>query len=268
MLDEQPDTFAVVQIHGADSYEIPWGQQRRTGFYGVSGYPTTWFNGLYNFVGVTTPPSNYTEYLKFRGRYLVYMAWPTDVSIEVGGEHVSGQTYHVSARVGIDNGGTAKTLRIYMVHVLDNYPYSSDGRYRNCLRLPTVATQDITLQPGERQIVERDFTFDATSWSSQSDIKIIVWAQQPVNSAPAEVYNARSMPWPFEPLPAVYALGDLNCDGAVDSFDIDPFVLAVSDPAAYQVAYPECDVMLADCNGDGLVDAFDIDPFVDLLTGP
>ena len=51
-------------------------------------------------------------------------------------------------------------------------------------------------------------------------------------------------------------------------FDIDPFVLAISDPAAYAAAWPDCDIMLADCNGDGLVDAFDIDPFVELLTGP
>ena len=63
------------------------------------------------------------------------------------------------------------------------------------------------------------------------------------------------------------AIGDLNCDGVVDTFDIDPFVLTISDPTAYTAAWLDCDVMLADCNGDGLVDAFDIDPFVELLTG-
>ena len=31
-------------------------------------------------------------------------------------------------------------------------------------------------------------------------------------------------------------LGDMNCDGAVNSFDIDPFVLALTNPAAYQAA--------------------------------
>jgi len=63
------------------------------------------------------------------------------------------------------------------------------------------------------------------------------------------------------------ARGDLNCDGLVNTFDIDPFVLALTDNAAYAVAFPECDYMLADCNGDGAVNAFDIDPFVLLLTG-
>jgi subtilisin family serine protease len=61
--------------------------------------------------------------------------------------------------------------------------------------------------------------------------------------------------------------GDLNCDGAVNSFDIDPFVLALTDPAAYQAAYPNCNIMNADVNQDGVVNSFDIDPFVNALTG-
>ncbi len=64
-----------------------------------------------------------------------------------------------------------------------------------------------------------------------------------------------------------YGPGDLNCDGLVNAFDIDPFVLALTDAAAYALAYPDCDYMLADINGDGLVNAFDIDPFVQVLTG-
>jgi len=59
--------------------------------------------------------------------------------------------------------------------------------------------------------------------------------------------------------------GDLNCDGAVNNFDIDPFVLALTNPTGYGAAYPQCDRMLADCNGDGLVNNFDIDPFVKLI---
>ena len=61
------------------------------------------------------------------------------------------------------------------------------------------------------------------------------------------------------------ALGDLNCDGEVNFDDIHPFVLALSDPAAYGAAYPFCNVLLADCNGDGVVDFTDINAFVALL---
>ncbi len=57
--------------------------------------------------------------------------------------------------------------------------------------------------------------------------------------------------------------GDVNCDGLVNFFDIDPFLLALFDPPAYQAAFPGCDN--ADVSGDGLVNFFDIDPFLDCL---
>ena len=62
--------------------------------------------------------------------------------------------------------------------------------------------------------------------------------------------------------------GDLNCDGAVNFDDINPFVLALSDPAGYQTQYPNCNILNGDINGDGLVNFDDINPFVALLTGP
>ncbi|MDX2199749.1 MAG: hypothetical protein SF069_12365 [Phycisphaerae bacterium] len=62
-------------------------------------------------------------------------------------------------------------------------------------------------------------------------------------------------------------LGDLNCDGAVAVGDIAGFVLAITNPAAYPVQYPSCDMTHADINCDGFVTVGDIGPFVRLLTG-
>ncbi len=62
-------------------------------------------------------------------------------------------------------------------------------------------------------------------------------------------------------------VGDTNCDGVINAFDIDAFVLALTDVVQYQVTYPDCHPLSADCNADGTVNAFDIDPFVELLTG-
>lgn len=54
---------------------------------------------------------------------------------------------------------------------------------------------------------------------------------------------------------------DMNCDCRVNNFDIDPFLLAILDPIAYQQAYPNCPLQNGDANGDGRVNNFDIDPF-------
>ncbi|MBU0641339.1 MAG: hypothetical protein KKB50_20970, partial [Planctomycetes bacterium] len=67
-----------------------------------------------------------------------------------------------------------------------------------------------------------------------------------------------------------YDVGDLNCDGLVDGFDIDPFVLVLmSEPPFddYYSQYPDCDHLLADCDQDGRINGFDIDAFVALLEG-
>jgi hypothetical protein len=60
--------------------------------------------------------------------------------------------------------------------------------------------------------------------------------------------------------------GDMNCDGVVTVSDIGPFVLAVTDPAAYAAAFPNCDIMQADLNSDGQITVSDIGPFVAMLT--
>jgi hypothetical protein len=61
-------------------------------------------------------------------------------------------------------------------------------------------------------------------------------------------------------------LGDMNCAGGLDFGDINPFVLAITDPAAYQTAYPNCFILHGDFDGSGSVDFGDINPFVAALT--
>ena len=71
----------------------------------------------------------------------------------------------------------------------------------------------------------------------------------------------------FEPPSTI---GDMNCDGLLNGFDIDPFVLVLqSEPPydAYYAQYPDCDHTRADVNQDGLINGFDIDAFVALLSG-
>lgn len=63
-------------------------------------------------------------------------------------------------------------------------------------------------------------------------------------------------------------LGDLNCDGATDFGDINPFVLALSNPGGYATQYPDCEIGNADINRNGSVGFDDINPFVSLLAGP
>jgi hypothetical protein len=62
-------------------------------------------------------------------------------------------------------------------------------------------------------------------------------------------------------------VGDVNCDGIVNNFDIRAFVLALTNPESYAAQFPDCDIMNADVDGDGIVTNFDISPFIQLLSG-
>ena len=59
----------------------------------------------------------------------------------------------------------------------------------------------------------------------------------------------------------------MNCDGAIDSFDVSPFILAMTNPTLYEQTYPNCNILNGDLNGDGAVDSFDLDLFTALLLG-
>ena len=65
-----------------------------------------------------------------------------------------------------------------------------------------------------------------------------------------------------------FILGDMDNDGDVDNFDIQPFELALTDMAAWEAQYGLTDGALrGDIDGDNDFDNFDIQPFEGLLTG-
>ena len=192
-----PDTFAFVQIHHGDGYATPWGNTRFT-FYAGTGWPMTIFDGVLKHSGSHL-------YSIYQSEFLSRADEPTDVTIELTGDPVSGQTYSVEAKVCIESGGTGKTMRIYMVQVLDYWP-ASPSYHRNGFKQPADthgSEPDITLAPGECQTIVREFTFDADSWASQDDIKIVAWAQVPGSPWPKGVHQAATMGWPFPPANAL-----------------------------------------------------------------
>ncbi len=65
-------------------------------------------------------------------------------------------------------------------------------------------------------------------------------------------------------------VGDMNLDGVVDTGDVAPFVLALTDPALYMAQFGVEEptmISVGDVNGDGVFDTGDVAPFVELLVG-
>ena len=53
---------------------------------------------------------------------------------------------------------------------------------------------------------------------------------------------------------------DMNCDGDINAFDIEPFLDLLFDPKA-----TPCNTCTGDVDGNGVIDAFDIEPFLECL---
>jgi hypothetical protein len=196
----------------------------------------------------------------YTSKFIQRQAVPTPVTMQVGAVLLSGNTYRIQIRTCLESTSTAKNLRTYAVVVQDHYP-ATPTYERNTFRTAT-ATADFLLQPGDCHFETRDVTMDP-NWT-QTNLGIIAWAQTPATTGPAEVYQAAKDMWPFQ---ALLSLGDLNCDGEANFDDIDPFVLALSSPDEYLIAFPNCNILNGDCNQDGNVDFDDIDAFVALLSG-
>ncbi len=116
-----------------------------------------------------------------------------------------------------------------------------------------------------RSVLEDDYGIDMSGWSLTVARAVSPSGRSIIGTGWAP--DCRMQAWIVR-IPEFTTSGDLNCDGEVTFFDIDPFVLALSGPAAYADALPECDWQMADTNGDGAVDFFDIDAFVSILAAP
>ena len=62
--------------------------------------------------------------------------------------------------------------------------------------------------------------------------------------------------------------GDLNGDGALNTLDVSPFVLAILDRTAFDAAYPDVDAdVVGDFNDDSVLNSLDISFFVNRILG-
>jgi len=178
--------FVVVEYHQQDAYAKPWGEARGE-FYNIWALGIPWF--AYDGLWDAWPIDTYETKLQQR------LTVPTDVTLELSGAELAADTWEFTAEVCVEAGGIDKTMRIYMVQALDKYPpaYSYS---RNTFQ-QAAATEDVTVAAGACVEVVRDFTFDALSMASPDDIRVMAWAQQPLDGIPAEVHQAAQLAWPF-----------------------------------------------------------------------
>jgi len=247
LYNANPETFALVQIHINDAYELSsnWDINRLTQFYQSQYLPTCMFDGREQRIG-----SGWTQ-VQLNAIYQARRNTPTDVIVTAHASLHEGSVYAVNADVAVESGGAARTMRVYIAQVLDHYPTGS--HYRNCLRQIYVHPTTITLNPGEAQTIETSMTFAPVDMGRTQDIRVVAWAQATgtvwvPGTDNTVVYNADIINYPFvEPsIP-----GDLDGDGDVDLGDL---TVLLANFGTASGATPE----QGDITGDGAVSLSDL----------
>ncbi len=245
LVDDFPDSLALVQIHVSGYPRTTWGYYRFFDFYNFLGTPSASFDGVDTAVGAYSEIQVYNLY---RTMYLARLAVPTDVTLDLSAVHISGSTYEIAATACVEPEGIGKTMRVYVAQVLDHWP-PFPTYHRNGLK-QMAGTADVTVAAGDCQDVVRTFTLDSDSWTAKPDIRIVAWAQEPLSTALAEVYQAAWKGWPLVP-------GDFDADGDVDLADYAGFADCMSDPG--EAPSPTPPTTAQEC-----LEAFDIDADADV----
>ncbi|MCB9853527.1 MAG: hypothetical protein H6819_10560 [Phycisphaerales bacterium] len=63
----------------------------------------------------------------------------------------------------------------------------------------------------------------------------------------------------------VARLGDMNCDTLVDGRDVEPFILAMTDPLEFMARYPDCNAANGDIDENSVLELADLPGFIYLL---
>ncbi len=148
----------------------------RANFYQLQFTPYMWFNGA--------DDAGY-DYADWGDDLGVHQEQETDVTIDVF-TALEGPILRVFAKVCIEEGGLPRDMRIFTLQVIDNFP-DSPTYYRNAGRQGQ--SKDVTLEAGQCIDVDTLAVMPSLDLERPEDFAVIVWAQEPLSTAPAEIFQ-------------------------------------------------------------------------------
>lgn len=151
---------AVIKNHQGDAYSNTYSHARNS-FYGITGYPTAYFDGLNPSVGGSNTSSMYSNYLpKVNARLNV----PSHFTISAQGAQVGSQ-YQVAVTVSKPEADTNTNVKLHAVLTESNIPqvWFNQTTVDNVNRLmtPNQNGSDIDLATGGSTTVNLSFTPNA-----------------------------------------------------------------------------------------------------------
>jgi len=191
---------AVIENHNGDGYANTFSNARNS-YYGISGYPTAFFDGSGTLVGGAACPNGnvYSSYLPL---YNTAYAVVSPLVIDISGTN-TGNNYDITLSINKLNTITPTDLKVHLVltesHIPEVWPSAgcmSELNFVNRLMVPDENGTSISFANGNFQIINLTFQKDA-SWDA-SHCELVAFVQA---NGSKTIYNAMKVALTALPLP-------------------------------------------------------------------
>jgi hypothetical protein len=180
------DSVTVVEYHAYNSSDPYYNATAvsRCSYYGITGYPTAFFDGLYSFIGGSNTQSMYTDYLPL---YQQSMAKKTAFDFEFTGNH-SGDTYNVTVTIhklaAFMNPNTVLHVALTESHIYCQWQGQDSLQFVERLMAPDANGTAIDMTNDTVKQINLSFTA-GSSWVAQN-LEISAFLQDPNTK---EIFN-------------------------------------------------------------------------------
>ena len=164
----------MIANHNGDSLANVYSNARNS-YYGITGYPTTKFDGVLQHVG----GGSSSLYAIFLTKVNQRNAVPSDFTIDLEFEHLTGNDYHATVDIENVGGYTGTNLVLQVVvtenHLDINWGLGDDVNSVNRLMVPNQNGTPLDFSGGDTQTVELDFTMEG--YWAEENCELIAFVQ-------------------------------------------------------------------------------------------
>jgi PKD repeat protein len=225
---------AAIENHNGDPFANQYSDARNS-FYGISGYPTAFFDGVLSVVGGDHTQSMYSSYYpKVQARMNV----PSPVTISVTGTH-TGLMYNINVVVTKVSNITGSNIKLQTTLTESNIVYAWQGQnkldYVDRLMVPD--QNGTTLDFTNSNVLEIPLSFVLQSTWVLNNMELVVFVQTNSNK---EILNGFKVKLPFlmpppPPLAANFSSDDtISCEGYQVQYDNQ----STGNPTAWYWEFP------------------------------
>jgi len=232
-LIEEGWPVAAIENHNGDVFANTYSNARNS-FYGISGYPTAFFDGGSSVVGGSHTQSMYDSYWpKVQQR----MEVPSPVTISVYGSH-TGLTYDIVVTVTKVSNISGSNIKLHVCltesHIVYAWQGMSEVNYVNRLMVPDQS--GTTLDFTESDVLEIPLTFNLQNGWSLPQIELVAFVQTNSSKEIQNGYKVK-LAWmqpPPPPLAASFESDTTSCA----SYQVQYTDMSGGNPTAWYWEFP------------------------------